>query len=291
VVVPDGPLCYLPFQLLVGRDDRYLAETHRVRYAPSLTTLHLTRKWAEDRARRGELPDRPLYAVGDPDYGPPPARPELVDTVALLARLEGRTRGEAFAPLEHSGREVAAVADLLGKADCRVLLGDKATEAMVKADSASGELARYRYVHFACHGVLGRGPGQPPGLALGLSGADGKDDGAGGVNDGPLRADEVLNLRLNADLVVLSACRSGRGRLYAGEGVEGLARAFLYAGTRGVVSSLWSVDDAATAGLMAGMYGRLKGGAAADALREAQLAMIREGRPPFHWAPFVLVGE
>src|SRR5205823_12908334 len=109
VIIPDGPLCYLPFQLLVDRDDRYLAETHRVRYAPSLTTLHLTRKWAEDRARRGELPDRPLYAVGDPDYGPPPARPELVDTVALLARLEGRTRGEAFAPLEHSGRELAAV--------------------------------------------------------------------------------------------------------------------------------------------------------------------------------------
>lgn len=287
VVVPDGPLCYLPFQLLVDPDDRYLVETGRVRYAPSLTTLHLTRLWAADRARRGELPDRPLFAVGDPDYGPA-ARGDDADAVGQLARSEGRTRGEAFARLVNSGREVAELAQLFGPDRCRVLLRGDATGAAVKAASAAGELARYRFLHFACHGVLGRGPGLPPGLVLSRPGAA----TGGEADDGYLRADEVVNLRLNADLVVLSACRSGRGRLYAGEGVEGLARAFLYAGTRGVVCSLWAVDDARTAELMAGVYRRIRGGEpAADALRQAQAGMAATGLPPFFWAPFVLNGE
>jgi CHAT domain-containing protein len=97
---------------------------------------------------------------------------------------------------------------------------------------------------------------------------------------------------MNADLVVLSACRTGQGRLNNGEGVTGLARAFLYAGSRGVLSSLWSVDDAETAHFMTDLYGQLKEGkAAADAVREAKLKMIAEGKPPVFWAPFILIGE
>ena len=104
--------------------------------------------------------------------------------------------------------------------------------------------------------------------------------------------DEVTRLQLNADLVVLSACRTGQGRLYNGEGVTGLARAFLYAGSRGVVSSLWSVDDRETSNLMTALYRRLKQGRpSADALRDAKLEMIRSGKPPLYWAPFILIGE
>jgi hypothetical protein len=115
--------------------------------------------------------------------------------------------------------------------------------------------------------------------------ADGARDDDGGINDGFLRLDEVTRLHLNADLVVLSACETGKGRLYAGEGVTGLARAFLYAGSRGVVASLWAVDDRETAGFMAQLYGGLKDGqAAADALRAAKLEMIRGGKPPVYWA-------
>ena len=105
--------------------------------------------------------------------------------------------------------------------------------------------------------------------------------------------DEVItHLRLNADLVVLSACRTGQGRLYNGEGVVGLARAFLYAGSRGVVCSLWAVDDKETANLMVRMYSRLRDGrASSDALRAAKLEMVKAGKAPLYWAPFVLIGE
>ena len=115
-------------------------------------------------------------------------------------------------------------------------------------------------MHFATHGILGLDIGQQPALVLSLVGNDGQRDADGGVNDGFLRLDEVTRLRLNADLVVLSACRTGQGRLYSGEGVTGLARAFLYAGCRGVLSSLWSVDDRETANLMATLYAQLQQG-------------------------------
>jgi CHAT domain-containing protein len=289
VVVPDGGLCYLPFQLLVDGEDRFLIETRRIRYAPSLTALHLTKQWAEDRAKGKALPDRMLFALGDPDYGD---RRGLWATVARATRSAPIARGERFERLVHSGQEVRAIAELLGAGKCRVLLRAEASEAALKKASGTGELGRYRFVHFACHGVLGAGPGQPPGLVLTLTGVTGADDGSGGADDGYLRADEVLGLRLNADLVVLSACRSGKGRLHAGEGVEGLARSFLYAGSRGVVCTLWSVDDAATAELMTGLYRRLqKGEHAPDALRGAQLDLLKAGKSPLFWAPTVLNGQ
>jgi CHAT domain-containing protein len=110
--------------------------------------------------------------------------------------------------------------------------------------------------------------------------------------DGFLHMDEIASLKLNADLVVLSACRTGQGTMARGEGVTGLARAFLYAGSKGVVCSLWSVDDRETANLMVDFYGHLKEGRpAADALRDAQLAMIRAGKAPLYWAPFIVIGE
>ena len=110
--------------------------------------------------------------------------------------------------------------------------------------------------------------------------------------DGFLQLDEVTGLKLNADLVVLSACRSGQGQMHRGEGVSSLARAFLYAGSRGVLCSLWSVADEETATLMTKLYGQLQAGkSAADALRTAQLDMIRAGKAPFYWAPFILIGE
>jgi CHAT domain-containing protein/tetratricopeptide (TPR) repeat protein len=270
VIVPDGPLGYLPFELLVEPTDggsRFLVEGHRIRYAPSLTALDVVRRWLAKRERE---PDRTLWAMGDPVYNPRDAR---------------------FPPLVFSRHEVEAVGDLLGVRRETLLLGKDAVEARVKADSQSGALGRRRYIHFATHGTLGQGNHQLPALVLAQAGNDGKADDYG-INDGFLRLDEVLNLRLNADLVVLSSCQSGRGQLYDAEGVSGLARAFLYAGSKGVVCSLWSVDDKETAGFMVAMYSRLKADhAAADALRETRLEMIRAGKAPLYWAPFILIGE
>jgi CHAT domain-containing protein len=298
VIVPGGPLASVPFEALV-EDGHYLIEQHRIRYAPSLTVLHLVRLWEKTRAK----PERPLWALADPVYDKTDDRAEgkadlaQASQDALAEYLARATRGQAAAGvpyrrLRFTGQEADAIRDLLGASDKDVLTGLQASEAAVKAASVKGLLARARYVHFATHGILGLDTGQPPALVLSLVGNDGARDADGGVNDGFLRLDEVTRLQLNADLVVLSACETGRGRLYAGEGVTGLARAFLYAGSRGVVCSLWAVDDRETATFMAHLYGGLKDGqAAVDALRAAKLAMIRAQKPPVFWASFILIGE
>jgi tetratricopeptide (TPR) repeat protein len=301
VIVPAGGLCNLPFALLVEGADglgggRYLVEEHRLRYAPSLTALHLIRQWAGRRAQ----PARPLWALGDPVYDPsdPRARGRKgltrpsQDALDEYARRPPGSAGRlAFQRLPFSGEELQEIKGILGAADEEVRVGLQASEAAVKEASRLGVLARARYVHFATHGILGLDDGRQPALVLGLVGNDGKADG-GGANDGFLTLEEVTHLRLNADLVALSACRSGQGRLYNGEGVRGLARAFLYAGSRAVLCSLWAVADRETSGLMADFYRNLQADMPApDALRAAQRKLIRAGKAPYYWAPFILVGE
>ena len=258
VIVPGGNLSTLPFELLMDEDGKYLVENHRIRYAPSLTALYFINLWRQKRA----VPTEPLFAVGDPVYG----------------------KAGAFERLVHSGTEVAAIAKLLDAGPDYVLTRDEASEVNLKEASGQEKLLKARYIHFATHGILGVDRGKPPALVLNLVGN--KSD------DGFLEMDEIANLKLNADLVVLSACRTGQGRMARGEGVSGLARMFLYAGSQGVVCSLWSVDDRETSNLMVSMYGQLKDGrSAAEALRHAKLEMIRAGKGPLYWAPFVLIGE
>jgi CHAT domain-containing protein len=303
VIVAGEALAGLPFELLYekdGPDDEghYLIEKHRIRYAPSLTALHLLKQWSD---KREVQPDKPLWAVGDPIYQPndpriggkgelgPASRDALTEYVSRMNR--GVHDGDAFLRLQASGPEVTKIRALF-KADKDAVLTDLlASEAAVKTASEKGILAKARYLHFATHGILGLDKGRQPALVLNLVGNDEKEQG-GGINDGFLQLDEVTNLKLNADLVVLSACATGKGRLHNGEGVTGLARAFLYAGSRGVVCSLWAVDDAATADFMVDMYRHLKDGdAAADALRAAKLKMIQDGLAPYYWAPFILIGD
>jgi CHAT domain-containing protein len=292
VIIPGGELGQLPFEVLVEpvageQDGRFLVEAHRIRYTPSLTALHLIRQWEPTRA----TPPRLLWALGDPVYQADDSRlaartePKDEGTRIAVASLSRGSHGAAFPRLAGSGLEVQRLRELLGAAPDDVLIGPGATEAAVKQASRAGELARYRYVHCACHGVLGQRSGVQPALVLSLEGDQRGEDGL-------LRVDEVTALRLNADLAVLSACQTGQGQVFRSEGVSGLARAFLFAGCRGVVCSLWRVDDEATSELMAGFYAGLKAGLpAADALRTVQREMIREGRPPSQWAPFVLIGK
>ena len=279
VIVPGGTLCHFPFELIQEKNAdgemRYLIENHRVRYAPSLTVLHLVHLWKLKRA----APDQPLWALGDPIYDAYDTRcwtgkgVLLAETKSLVDGLHHREgAGKNFARLVHSRTEIQRIADVLKATKGSVFLDKSASESNIKQASASGRLARTRYVHLATHGILGFDIGRQPSLVLSLVGND--------KEDGFLQLDEVTSLKLNADLVVLSACRTGQGRMHHGEGVTGLARAFLYAGSKGVVCSLWSVDDRETADLMVDLYGHLgRGSSAADALREARLAMIRAGQP------------
>jgi CHAT domain-containing protein/tetratricopeptide (TPR) repeat protein len=281
VIVPGGPLCFLPFGLLVCPDGKYLVEKHRIRYAPSLTTLHHIRLWKN--APKRPQPEVPLFAVGDPDYGDSTAK-KLATDPARRELLWREGKAVQFPRLVHSGKEVDAIADLLKAKPEFVLTGAKATEANVKAASAKGLMGKARYVHFATHGILGLDQGKQPALVLSLVGNT--------EEDGFLQMDEITSLKLNADLVVLSACRTGQGRMHRGEGVTGLARAFLYAGSKGVVCSLWNVADKETADLMVDFYSRLqKGASAPEALRKAQLSLLNAGKAPVYWAPFILIGE
>jgi CHAT domain-containing protein len=158
-----------------------------------------------------------------------------------------------------------------------------------RTTATSPELQQYRIVHFATHGLLNTEHPELSGLVLSLV------DEQGRPQDGFLRLHDLYNLKLPADLVVLSACQTALGKEIKGEGLVGLTRGFMYAGAPRVVASLWRVSDSATAALMTHFYqGVLKQGMRpAAALRAAQLAMLKNKRwqAPYYWAPFVLQGE
>ncbi|MCU0420084.1 MAG: CHAT domain-containing protein [Cyclobacteriaceae bacterium] len=170
----------------------------------------------------------------------------------------------------------------LFRANATVRLFEEASEEHVK----SGQLNQYRYLHFATHGIVD--PEQPQLSRIFLQ--------TQGREDGNLFAGEIYNLQLNAELTVLSACQTGLGKISKGEGVIGLSRALVYAGSRNNVVSFWSVADASTAELMTDFYTRLATNAPRDyatPLREAKLAMIERKTyaSPYYWAPFVLIGK
>ena len=147
-------------------------------------------------------------------------------------------------------------------------------------------MASYRRLHFATHAFFDESTPEQSGIVLSPANND---------DDGILRVNDIAEMKLNAELVVLSACQTGLGKLVRGEGVEGLTRAFLFAGARQVAVSLWNVSDVATADFMKAFYREMKGGANPTvALRSAKLGMLRSGvaayRNPFYWAGFVVVG-
>jgi CHAT domain-containing protein len=158
-----------------------------------------------------------------------------------------------------------------------------------RATAMSGELNQYRMIHFATHGLLDSERPELSGLVFSLV------DETGKAQDGFLRLHEIYNLRLPAELVVLSACQTGLGKEIKGEGLIGLTRGFMYAGALRVVASLWQVDDVATSELMQRFYrGMLRDGLRpAAALRAAQIEMWkqRQWQSPYYWGAFVLQGE
>lgn len=190
-----------------------------------------------------------------------------------------------FSRLPFSREEADAIASLSPKNSLM-----EATDFQANLTNAtSGELARYRIVHFATHGLLNSEHPELSGLVLSLV------DESGKPQDGFLRMHEIYNLHLPADLIVLSACQTALGKEIKGEGLVGLTRGFMYAGAQRVVASLWQVDDLATAELMKRFYrGMVKEGLRpVQALRLAQLEMLKQKRwsSPYFWAAFTLQGE
>jgi CHAT domain-containing protein len=286
-IVSEGALQYIPFAALVDAERRPLIQSHEIVTLPSASTLRVLRRDAP--ARRAAAGS--VFVVGDPVFDTRDSRVRRVGAAAggpPATALERSARDAGVATLDRlwfTRREVDAIASLAAGDRSRKLLDFDANLDRI----TSGDLAAYRVVHFATHGLLNNRHPELSGLVFSLV------DPRGRPRDGFLPAYEVYNLRLNADLVVLSACQTALGEDLRGEGVAGLARAFMYAGTPRVVASLWRVPDNATTVLMQRFYRALlvEHHSPAAALRLAQQSVRAERRwaAPYFWAGFTLVGE
>ena len=283
LILPDGPLHSLPFAALVrpgkgsgGRPWQYLVEWKPLHTALSATVYAELRKGPA--AASGP---RTLVAFGDPKYpaaGSEGAGAALASDVRALLR-----RGQALTSLPATRVEVQALAKVFGE-HATVHLGVEATEARAKS------IGRTRYLHFATHGLLDARSPLDSALALTVPA-----ERRPGEENGLLQAWEIFEqVRIDADLVTLSACETALGDDVAGEGLIGLTRAFHYAGARTVLGTLWQVADESTSGLMSSFYAHLRSGKTKDdALRRAQIESIArpETAAPFHWAAFTLSGD
>jgi CHAT domain-containing protein len=303
VIVSDGALQYVPFGALpaptmVAGTNRYrpLIVDHEVVSLPSASVLHVLRREIAGRSPAPKtvavLAD-PVFSLDDPRLRRSQASSGQSGTASPAANAPSsevrRSANEsgvtAFERLRFTRQEADAVA-ALASADARLMATDFAAS---KATATSEELGSYRILHFATHGLLNNLNPELSGIVLSLV------DESGRPQDGFLRLHDIYNLRLGADLVVLSACQTALGREIQGEGLVGLTRGFMYAGAPRVLASLWNVDDRATAELMKQLYVAVlkQGEPPAAALRAAQVSMWRSGRwqSPYYWAAFVLQGE
>lgn len=268
ILIPQGDLFLVPFPALLNAEGQYLIERHTLLTAPSIQVLDLTRQRRQQlgMADQAKVPTEDVLIVGNPEM--PTVRIPSLDWEGALDPLPGA---------------LAEAQEIATFFDTQAITGTAATEERIKQQMVSPQI-----LHLATHGLLEYGlPGESavrdlPG-AIALTPSNGED--------GLLTAAEIYDMNLNAELVVLSACDTGRGRI-TGDGVVGLSRAFISAGTPSVVVSLWSVPDAPTADLMVAFYGQLQQGQdKAQALRQAMLNTMAEYPEPKDWAAFTLIGE
>jgi CHAT domain-containing protein/tetratricopeptide (TPR) repeat protein len=295
LVIADGALNYVPFAALpdpsgVNPATPTLLAGHEIVYLPSASSVALIRRDRVGRpvaAKTIAVFSDPVFRADDPRVRRPRAAGESSPGRSLEAVARSAAESGLGTPgrLRFSRREAEAIVALVPAGTSF----DAHDFAANRAAALSPSLGDYRIVHFATHGLLNSLHPDLSGIILSLVGEDGHSE------DGFLRLHDVYNLKLNADLVVLSACQTALGQEVSGEGLVGLTRGFFYAGAPRVVASLWSVGDQATAVLMARFYrALLKDGLdPAAALRSAQLSVSKDPRwhAPFFWAAFVLQGE
>ena len=323
IIVPDGNLGYLPFESLIVASRRapsgevrpvYMLEKFAMTYSPSASALAALRDVNSTNRQRAKT----LLAFGDPVIQPegivaktsaaigdtrsadsdldasvakattsatvPPAPTSPSPDSADAISQEYMERGFSLTRLPFARDEVLGIGDLYPVAQRQLYLGEDASEETVKSE----KLDAYRYIHFASHGFLDESHPERSGILFSRL--------PHSPEDGVLQVGEIMRLKLNSDMVTLSACSTGLGKIVNGEGILGLTRAFFYAGAQNVTVSLWNVNDSATATLMKSFYGNLNRGLSKSAaLRQAKLSMIHGQsdlwRHPYFWAPFVLVGE
>jgi CHAT domain-containing protein len=281
IVVPDGILHLLPFDTLHDSTGVLLLETSTISYAPASTVLSVLRTIKDTEPSR-----RTFLGVGDVSYqNQAHVSAKLDKPTAFKQRLLrglSDTFGTSLYDLPQTREEVIEVNNIVGKNGV-LLLGVDATETAFKSEP----LEDFKIIHLAAHGFADTQFPERSGLVLGVD--------ANSHDDGLLQVHEIIRLRFNADLVTLSACNTGVGKLQGEEGVTNLVEAFLVSGAKAVVASLWSADDTYTLALMERFYTHIaEGQDKAGALRHAKLDLLTKyGRQisPYYWGAFVLVGD
>ena len=288
VVVADGALQYVPFAALPVGPNRPLIVDHELVGLQSASAFALQRQNLANRP----LAPKAVAVIADPVFSINDARLHHEAPVKepaatrILEHLPGGPSGQLSIPrLPFTRSEADQILAVSPAGSTLKAVDFNANRAL----AGSSELSKYRYVHFATHGYLDTTRAGLSAVVLSMFDKEGKPQ------DGFLRTHDIYNLKLPAELVVLSACETGLGKEVTGEGLEGLTRAFMYAGARRVVVSLWNVNDKATAALMQRFYTEmLRGGKTpAAALRAAQIEMLRtrQWQSPYFWAAFVMQGE
>jgi len=271
-IIPDGSLHLLPFASLPDASGEYWIRSVKIASAPSATILQHLRS-TRDTAN----PERPFLGIA--------FSPTSTDATTIQA---SRSRAASFGdhpidlkPLPYAQQEVSAAAQVLGPGSV-LLLNEKATETALKAQS----LGSFQIIHVAAHGV--NDVLEPDRTGLVLAPEDASEDGF-------WQAREIRRSHLAAELVTLSACETGVGRLQGEEGIMNLARSFLIAGAKSVVASLWDADDRSTATLMTHFYQHIAAGeSVADSLQKAQLEILTEfgsDAKPYFWSGFTVIGD
>jgi CHAT domain-containing protein/tetratricopeptide (TPR) repeat protein len=275
IIIPDGVLWELPFQALQPTRNHFLIEDVAISYAPSLTVLQ---KMYQTRQKRSIAPANTLLAIGNPIIG-----------AETSARLTAALMDDPLLPLPEAERQVKLLQKLYTPSRSKVYIGKEAGEAKVKAEAGNS-----RILHLATHGILNDASPMYSQIVLAHNQADTNEDGL-------LEAWEIMNLELNADLVVLSACETARGKLGAGEGMIGLSWALFVAGSPATVVSQWKVESASTTQLMVAFHRNLQTATGkqslkmtkAEAMRRAALKLLKTPnyKHPFYWAAFVVIGD
>jgi CHAT domain-containing protein len=269
VIIPDGALNLLPFDALADEHEKYVVESHVVSYAPSASTMYLLRT-KELVLRRGKA----LLAVGGVPYDQSGIKQKVIE--------RGYTPDQNFENIPNSEREATVAATAIKNSDNEELTGTAATETNLKRALAK----HFGYVHLAVHAFSSDNPDRAALVVL-------SDPSAG--EDGFVEASEILQMRLPAKLVVLSACDTNVGPIEGEEGVSALSTAFLLAGGRTVVSTLWAIEDVPSLILMKAFYKHLgTGDSVADSMAEAKrdvLSKFGSQTLPIDWAGFIVEGS
>jgi CHAT domain-containing protein/Tfp pilus assembly protein PilF len=277
IFVPDDILHFLPFETLItnteGND--WLIKDYKIAYVPSISSL---REITERKNANRHKPRMDLLAFGDPDFGDL----ETDENGRDIFQVFFSSRSFGFFRLEFSGLEIERISSLFKTKKRTVFRREEASEEQFKHN----DLDNYKIIHFATHSIIDDRRPDRSSIVLTLD----KDP----AEDGFLQMREIYNIKLNADLVTLSSCQTGLGERIRGEGIDGINKAFFYAGSSSILMSLWPVNDEASCQLMERFYIHLhSSNSIMDALRKAKLEMIESGvlSHPSYWAGFIASGK